>query len=428
MAKKKSPTPPPQDAFAARRARLEGLLAAEAPGRQVLAVVFSGEEMGLSVFEPQPDFFYLTGLESPGAALVFHVTPEKRTQILLLPAPDPAAERWTGKILTAGGLTEEAEPDGVRRETMARTGIGMVGASHQLVDALLRPLRAASAFYLPFPADAIRGPIGQAQLFAEDLRRRHPALEIRDLSPRIATLRRVKDSGEVEKVRRAGEITSQALEALLRHLRPGMAEYEAQALVEYAFRAAGAEGLAFPTIVGSGPWSCILHYNTNRRPMEAGDLVVCDIGARWGHYCADITRTFPVSGKFGERQRQVYEVVLEAQEAAIAAVKPGVFTRNVHAAACAVIEKAGFAKYFFHGTSHYLGLEAHDPGSYDLPLEPGCIVTVEPGIYIASESLGVRIEDDVLVTAKGREVLTTAPKGVREIERLMAAPRRKVVL
>lgn len=427
MAKKKSPSKP-QDVFAERRARIEALLAAETPGRQVLAVVFSGEEPGLSVFEPQPDFYFLTGLESPGAALVFHVTPEKCTQILLLPAPDPAAERWTGKILTAGGLTEEAEPDATRKETMARTGIAMVGASHQLVDALLRPLRAASVFYLPFPADAIRGPVGQAQLFAEDLRRRYPAIEIRDLSPRVASLRRVKDPGEVELLRRAGQVTGQALEALLRHLRPGMAEYEAQALVEYTFRAAGAEGLAFPTILGSGPWSCVLHYNRNRRTMEAGELVVCDMGARWGYYCADVTRTYPVSGKFGKRQRRVYEVVLEAQEAAIAAVRPGVYTRDVHAAACAVIEKAGFAKHFFHGTSHYLGLEAHDPGSYDLPLEPGCVVTVEPGIYIAAEALGVRIEDDVLVTARGREVLTAAPKGVREIERLMAAPRRKVAL
>ena len=183
--RKKNPAKP-QDAFTARRERLEKILAQEAGGKQVLAVVFSGEEGGLSVFEPQPDFFYLTGIESPGAALVFHSTPEKCTQILLLPAPDPAAERWTGKVLTAGGLTEEAEPDAVRKEVMERSGIGMVGATHQLTDALLRPLRAASAFYLPFPMDAIRGPIGQAQLFAEELRRRHPALEIRDLAPRIA--------------------------------------------------------------------------------------------------------------------------------------------------------------------------------------------------------------------------------------------------
>lgn len=421
-------TAAPADPYAERRKRLEEALAKDGGGRQVLAVLFSGDEPGLGLFAPEPDFFYLTGVESPGAALVLHITPEKNTQILLLPAPDPAAERWAGKVLTAGGLDEEAEPDASRKSAMARTGFEILGASHQLAEVLQRPLRAAEVAYLPLPQDALKGPIGPVQLFAEELRRRYPALEIRNCAPRVAALRRVKGPEEVDLMRRAAGVTDEALGAFAAHIRPGWTEYEAQALVEYVFRARGAEGLAFPTILGSGPWSCILHYNRNRRTMEAGDLVVCDLGARLGLYCSDITRTYPVSGKFTKRQRNLYETVLEAQAAAIAAVRPGVYVRDIHAAARAVIERAGFGKYFFHGTSHYLGLEAHDPGSYDVPLEPGCVITVEPGIYIASEGNGIRIEDDILVTPKGREVLTHAPKDAREIERLLARPRRAVVL
>jgi len=427
MAAGKTPkkTAPP---FAKRRSRLEASLRREAGKRPALALVFSGVEPHLAPFRLDPDFFYLTGAESPGSALLLGVNLEKPLQVLLLPAPDPASERWTGRVLTSGGYTPEVEPDALRKEAMDRTGFELVESFHKLEEVLVRPLRAAGVLYLSLPRDAVSGPIEPVQLFAENLRRRLPALEIRNLSPLTAALRRGKDASELDLMRRAAAATDAAHEAVLAHLAPGMAEYEVQALVEYVFRIRGAEELAFPSIIASGPNSCCLHYGRNRRRMEKGDLVVCDIGARLGHYCADLTRTYPVSGRFTRRQRQVYEVVLEAQEAGIRAVKPGVRIRDVHQAASAVIEKAGFGRYFFHGTSHFLGIEAHDAGDADEPLKPGDVITVEPGIYIASESCGVRIEDDVAVTARGREVLSSAPKDPGELERLLSRKRKAVAL
>jgi len=162
--------------------------------------------------------------------------------------------------------------------------------------------------------------------------------------------------------------------------------------------------------------------------MKSGDLVVCDIGCRKDYYCADVTRTYPVSGRFSRRQAQVYDVVLQAREAAMAAVKPGAYVRDVHKAATNAISKEGFGKYFFHGTSHYLGLEAHDAGSYERPLEPGVVLTIEPGVYIADESLGVRIEDDVVVTSQGCDLLSRCPTDRRTIEKSLAARRRAIVI
>jgi len=418
------------DVYARRRQALKELLAKEPGGDQAVAIFFSGEELNLVPFDPDPNFYYFTGVESAGAALLIATSPQKADETLLLPAPDAAAERWTGKVLTAGTLSRpDAEPDVERKGVMQQTGFGSVAAFHQLEQALVRPLRAARALYLDFPQDAIAGPIGQTQLFSEHIRRRYPFLQLRHLGHLAGGLRRNKDAHELKRMRAAGDITGEAHAAVSRALKPGMKEYELQALIEYVFRARGAQRLAFPSIVGSGPFSCILHYGRNDRTMRAGDLVVCDIGARKDLYCADVTRTYPVSGKFTKRQRQVYEVVLGALYAATAAVKPGVMVHEVHKAAYDFIEKAGFAKYFFHGTSHFLGLEAHDVGSYSEPLEVGSVITVEPGIYIAGEELGVRIEDDVVVTAKGCEVLTAdIPREAKAIEKALAAPRRTLVV
>jgi Xaa-Pro aminopeptidase len=244
----------------------------------------------------------------------------------------------------------------------------------------------------------------------------------------VGDLRLVKDETELSAMRAAMAITDEAQGAVLGHLTPGMTEFKIQALVEYVFKALGAEALAFPSIIGSGPFSCTLHYDKNRRTMKRGDLVICDIGARKGFYCADITRTYPVSGRFTKRQRKVYDIVLRAQAEALSAARPGSLVKDVHQAATEVIAQAGFAPYFFHGTSHYLGLDPHDAGSYDRPLEPGVVITIEPGIYIAAEELGVRIEDDVLITPQGAEYMTHAPRDPGEIEKALCKPRRAIVV
>jgi len=416
------------EVFAARRERFKALLREDCGGRPAMALIFSGEEKNLTPFTPDTTFYYLTGVQSPNALLFVAVTPRLDSEALLLPATDPAKERWTGKVLSAGHLTLDCQPDALRSEAMRATGAGTVGIFQQLEDILVRPLREVEAAYLNFPEDTPPGQVGWTQHFAERLRASNPHLQIHHAGRLAGDLRRVKDEAELRLMRSAMAITDEAQRAVLGHLRPGMAEYEIQALIEYVFKTQGAEDLAFPSIIGSGPYSCTLHYDKNRRTARKGDLVICDIGARKGFYCADITRTYPVSGKFTRRQRKVYDAVLGAQAAAFSEAKPGALVKDVHQAASEAIAKAGFAPYFFHGTSHYLGLDAHDVGSYDKPLEPGVIITIEPGIYIAAEELGIRIEDDVLITPEGAQCMTHAPRDPGEIEKLLAKPRRKIVV
>jgi Xaa-Pro aminopeptidase len=414
------------DVFSRRRKRLTERLLAAAAGRSGGALFFSGVDHPLMPFSPNPNFYYLTGVVVPGAAYLLSLSPQKGQELLLLPPGDPAKDRWTGKGLHSGGLTPHAEPDAERRRALKETGQGAISASYQLEDCLARPLKEAEFLYLDFPSEGLQSPIGLSQEWAERLKRRFPALEIRDAGRVVADLRFVKDGEELEKMREAAAITAEAHRTVTRLLKPGLREYEVRAAVEYVFTSRGAQNPAFPSIVGSGPNSCVLHYGTGERTLEAGEVVVCDVGCRKGFYCADVTRTYPVSGKFTKRQAEVYRVVLGAQAAAIAVAKPGVYVRDIHAAAADHIEKAGFGKFFFHGTSHYLGLEAHDPGSYERPLEPGAVITVEPGIYIAEERLGVRIEDDLAITREGSEVMTDVPKEIGDIEKLLAGPRRKI--
>lgn len=412
--------------LARRRQAFRRKLLDRAAGRPGIAALFAGEEAGLDGFRVSPNFYYLTGLEVEGAVLLVALSGDRAEEILFLPMPDPAKDRWKGPNPDPGSLTAEAAPDARRRRLMKATGFDRILYAHQAEEALVRPLRQAEVLFLDFPMDA-PDPRPDHPL-ARRLLERHPYLEVHHAGRLLGELRRVKDREEIAAMERAAAVTDAAHEALLRHVRPGMAEYEVQALAEYVFTASGARERAFATIAGSGPNTCLLHYNRNGRRMEAGDLLVCDMGARVDQYCADETRTLPVSGRFSRRQAEVYDLVLEAHDAAVAAAKPGATPREVHEAALAVIRKGGHEAHFFHGTSHYLGLEAHDPGPYDLPLEPGVVITVEPGVYIAKEAIGVRIEDDVLVTEKGARLLTGAPRTRREIERRMAAKRRRLVV
>ena len=218
-----------------------------------------------------------------------------------------------------------------------------------------------------------------------------------------------------------------------RQMVPGMWEYQLEAIIEAAFHRNGAERVGFPSIVGSGPNSVTLHYDNSRRQMQAGDLVVVDIGAEWGYYSADVTRTYPVSGKYTPRQRAIYDLVRATQQAAIDSVRPGMTMMRLgqiaseymraHSGDLCGTEPCN--RYYIHGLSHWLGMDVHDVGAYQTPFVPGMILTVEPGIYIPEENLGVRIEDDVLVTATGSEVLSAAaPRDPVEIERAMRAGRR----
>jgi Xaa-Pro aminopeptidase len=232
-------------------------------------------------------------------------------------------------------------------------------------------------------------------------------------------------------MRIAIDITSAGQRNAMQAIEAGMYEYEIEALIEYTFRSNGADRVGFPSIVGSGPNSTTLHYDTNRRQTMAGDLVVIDIGAEYGQYAADVTRTVPVDGRYTDRQRAIYELVLGAQQAAIDATRPGVTIRELSGLARQYIESnsgnlcgtESCNRYFIHGLSHWLGMRVHDVGDYTMPLEAGMVFTIEPGIYIEGEQIGVRIEVDILVTETGSELLSVgAPRAVDEIEALMSRP------
>jgi Xaa-Pro aminopeptidase len=224
-------------------------------------------------------------------------------------------------------------------------------------------------------------------------------------------------------------ITTVAHGAAARALRPGLREYELQAVIEAEFLRQGALLSAFPSIIGGGVKSTVLHYVGNNRVLEAEDLVVVDIGAEYQYYAADLTRTYPVGGKYSARQREIYELVLEAQQYAAEIAKPGMFLRNIatkeQSLQWLVVEffkKHKLEKYFPHGLGHYIGLDVHDVGSFMEELQPGDVITIEPGLYLRDEEIGVRIEDDYLVTATGVTCLSAAlPKKILDIESIMAS-------
>jgi Xaa-Pro aminopeptidase len=348
----------------------------------------------LEQWRPSMDLLYLTGLRDPDLVLVLSAG----ENVLFAPPRDKNAEKWRGARLAPG-------------ENAAReVGVDRVLPLPSLKNHLARVVGEGKKLYTSgLSKDALveLAPVARG-------------LEVEGAARPISLLRQVKDEAELRALRRAIDVSCAAHVETMRSVAPGRFEYELQATAEYVFRRYGAERQGYASIVGSGPNSCILHYAANRRRIREGDLVCADMGAEVAGYTADVTRTFPASGKFTAEQRRIYEVVLRAQDAAIAEVRPGATIAKVHARARAVIADAGLAVYFPHGTSHWLGLDVHDVGDYTRPFEPGMVLTVEPGIYIPEQEIGVRIEDDVVVTADGCLNLTaSAPRSVEAIEKLV---------
>ena len=370
-------------------------------------------------FRQNNTFFYLTQLEQPSAWLLLIARAAgPDSAVLLLPDRAPALERWTGPKLGPG-------------EVAARlTGVPLVLSVARL-DSVVAAARARRVpLYVPLDRYA-------QGLVPIDRLRADTTLPVRNLRPVVDSMRVVKDAAELTALRRAVAITAEAHRQIALGTQAGMFEYEIEAILEGTFRRLGADRVGFPSIVGSGPNGTVLHYDVNRRRTAPGELVVVDIGAEYAQYTADITRTYPVSGTFTPRQRALYELVLGANQAVIDSIRPGVALGRLTQIAREYLRAHSgdlcaprtCDVHMPHGVSHHIGMDVHDVGSGGLPLAPGMVVTVEPGVYLPAESLGIRIEDDVLVTPTGREVLSAeAPKTVEEIERLMqrpAAPARR---
>jgi Xaa-Pro aminopeptidase len=398
----------------------------------VVVLVGETEEHDDGRYRQLNDFAYLTGVETPHAALI--LWPAEGKEVLYLPPRDKREEAWTGPKIGPGA------------EGVAVTGFDKVEPSSAFLGDLFDAIgdtgkrsfaqRPATVFLLtPDPKPNAGGPsAGLARLVKEGA----PQAKPRDLAPFLGELRKVKSPSEMALLRKAIAITGDAQSAAIKTIGAGVSEYKVEGAILGAFLSGGGMRAGFPSIVGSGLNSTVLHYNANRRTMESGDMVVVDIGAEYAYYTADITRTYPVSGKFTPRQREIYQLVLDCQSACATEFKVGKSTLQTQG----LFAKAYMARsplrakdeagvehtmdhFFIHGLGHYLGMDVHDVGDATRACDPGEVFTIEPGIYIPSEGFGVRIEDDYLVTKDGLEKLSKdIPVEADQIERLIAEVRK----
>ncbi|GGE54702.1 Xaa-Pro aminopeptidase [Pullulanibacillus camelliae] len=395
-----------------------------------LAVFFAGQAPQssgdqLHPFVPNRNFYYLSGIDEPHIILVMAKFNGKVTEHLFVERPDPIMAKWIGESMTP----EEAED---------ASGISNVEFLEDFKSFIQNQLLAKpyQHMYLDLEKrswDAAQTP---AQAFAQEVSSRYPSVQLHNAYHTICDMRLIKTQEEIAEIKEAGRITSEGIKHLMRHAKPGMKEYELEAYFDFVLKTHGVKHHAFHTIAASGENATVLHYEDNNDTVNDGELVLLDLGAQWNYYNGDISYTFPVNGKFTERQKTIYNIVLKALHEISAMIKPGVpfgdlqaATRRLLAEECIKIglidDPEDISEYYFHGVSHSLGLDTHDVGAIrERKLEPGMVITVEPGLYIPEEGIGIRIEDDVAVTANGHENLTPdLPRTVEEIEAFLAENR-----
>jgi Xaa-Pro aminopeptidase len=415
----------PNSVYAGRRVGLSARVAAP-----VVLFGFTGDENSSPsyVFNQEENFYYLTGHNEEGAALL--LLPPSATQkgwkgpreILFLPPRDLEQERWHGPRMG---------PDDAG--IAAKTGFEAVEAINSLKARLAQLLSSYTEIYTLVPHQDDTG-FPHARVWSEWLGEAAPRASWRDVAPAIGAMRQIKSSGEVALLTKAIELSIDAHFVAMRTMRPGLFEYQVAARMVETHNWGGCEGEAYAPIVGTGFDSTVLHFNELSRQIRDGDVVLLDVGCQYAGYAADVTRTLPANGHFTPRQKEIYEIVLGAQNAVLAALKPGMTLgrstpnslfliafnyMNTHGA-----DKQGrtLGRYFIHGLGHHIGLNVHDAGDVNRPIEAGMVITIEPGLYLPDENIGVRIEDDVLITDTGYKLLTARlPRSVSEIETIMAA-------
>ncbi len=395
-----------------------------------IAVLYSGIEHHVSADEydlftahANRNFFYLTGLRRDKMALVLDKAAAEPKTTLFIEEADPSMERWYGRKVTVDEAKELSGIDNVRFIDELDGALDMIMTREDVYTAYFDTYRHQKEDLPDYNV-----------VKANEFKAAYPGVSIRNLFPFVAEQRMQKDEDEIALTKEAIKLTDTALKNVLANLKPGMFEYEAQADFEYSIRRNGAEWTAFPTIAGSGMNGTMLHYDTNQDMMEDGSLLLMDLGARVRGYNSDITRTYPVNGKYTERQRQVYDIVLEANRTVLKEAKPGMTTvdlnnicKKVLAAGCirlGLIEKEEeISRYYMHGVSHHLGIDVHDVTvDSNKKLRPGAIISDEPGLYIDEWEIGIRIEDDLLITEDGAVCLSEEiMRDADEIEAYMAS-------
>ncbi|MFN0244904.1 MAG: aminopeptidase P N-terminal domain-containing protein [Planctomycetota bacterium] len=378
----------------------------------VLVVRGMPETRDYARFEQDKTFWYLTGIDSPNATIVVDVASKK--EMLFLPKANAMLESWDGEMMDAS--------DAWVRDV---TGIADVRAASELVDVLKELAAKASPVWISkhphvqlggcfdragphdsrIKNDPLDGRLSREAAFESKLKELLK-IDVKDCAPMLTELRRIKTPEEIDAMRRASQVGAAAMSEAIRSTQPGLGEWQIEAVMSFVHRREGAEGAAYQAIVGSGPNALVLHYSAVSRTMKDGEMLLIDYAPELDHYTSDITRSWPIGGKFTPKMAEIYDAVLAAQEAGIAAVKPGAKIADVDRACRKVLEERGMGHLMPHGACHYIGMEVHDVGGMSKPLEPGVTFTVEPGVYDPETNIGVRIEDVVLVTADGCEVLS----------------------
>ncbi len=413
----------PNSVFAERRTRLVTQL--NAP---VVLFGFTGKENSSPsyVFNQEENFYYLTGHNEEGAALLLVPAAAAAkgwkgpAEILFLPPRDRAEERWNGVRMGPDdpGIAE-------------RTGFVAVEPFATLKARLSDLVKISPEIYTLVPHKEDTG-YPHSREWSAWVQQAAPTVKLHDVAPALGAMRQIKSPGEIALITKAVELSVDAQLAAMHLVRPGLYEYQVAAKMVEIHAYGGSEGEAYSPIVGTGLHSTVLHFNELDAQIQDGDVVLLDVGAQCSGYAADVTRTLPANGHFTDRQREIYEVVLGAQNAVLAAIKPGMTLGRGGANSLFQIaynymnshgtdrEGQHLGRYFIHGLGHHIGLDVHDAGDPDRPLEAGMVVTVEPGLYLPEEKIGVRIEDDVLITPTGYQLLTERlPRSVDAIEAVM---------
>lgn len=397
-----------------------------------VALIFSGvskiaSEDAYYPFLANRNFFYLTGIEQENSVLMLVKCPGERKEYLFLDEYNELKERWTGKRLSFEEASEMSQIDNVYSNNNFDTMLSLALSKENNTYGVINNL------YLDLSDELkIRNNVS-TQLYKNELEQKYPHLKIENVYPLVVELRLIKSEEEINQLVEAINCTGIGINDLLNNLHPGAVEHELADRFEYYGKTHGRKELSFETIIGSGINSTTLHHPIKQqiRQIEMDDVVLFDLGYKHNGYCADISRTYPVSGMFSEKQRQVYEAVLACNNAVIDYIKPGLTIQDLQDYTIAFLKEEclkrklitngdEILKYFIHKVSHYLGLDTHDVGDRNRPLVAGNVITVEPGLYFVEDGIGVRIEDDVLVTETGSRCLSKGiKKEVADIERLL---------
>lgn len=416
-----------QDFFARNRKNFAAMMEEDS-----VAVFHSGlcpvksNDQDMSPFAVNRNFYYLTGIDTQNVWLVINKGALGVTEMLFIDQPDEFLIKWNGWMMTA-------------EEASAKSGIAVDDVRYQqdldrFVGGFIYNGRTLTTkpkvVYFSFDRLSMKAAPTVSEQFANRVKELYPAVEIRNCAAMVAHMRTVKAPEEVECIRKAGDITMKALEAMLHTAKPGEYEYQWAADYEHMVARAGMRN-AFTTIAASGANAVMLHYHDNNCIAKAGDLILFDLGAELEYYSSDVSRTFPVGGKYSARQKELYSIVLEAMDHARDKMRPGIalresqqavidFYKKALRAAKLITEDGEVGKYYYHGVSHSLGLDTHDPNDRTV-YEPGMVVSLEPGLYVKEEGIGIRLENDILVTETNPvDLIGNRLLDLNEIENIMA--------